>query len=106
MKYLVKVLNVPVRYDGQRYLPGDEFEMKENHLNESLIKVIGEAIPLTFNEMKVPELKEYAAEHGIALGDAKKRDEILKVIQKFEEANKTDDNNLPDGEGEQSPPSE
>ncbi len=37
-------------------------------------------------EMTIPKLKEYAESKGIGLGDAKKKDEILAVIQAAEEA--------------------
>lgn len=92
MKYLVEVLKVPVRYAGQRYSAGEEIEMDESHVNKSLVKVIGEVDegPLSLNEMKVNQLKDYAADQGIDLGDAKKRDEILAVIQKFEEVDQED----------------
>ena len=40
--------------------------------------------PKAIEEMTVAELKEYAAENDIDLGDAKKRDEILEVIQAAE----------------------
>ncbi|MEK5070261.1 hypothetical protein [Sporosarcina sp. FSL K6-1508] len=41
--------------------------------------------PKRVEEMTVPELKEYATENDIELGEAKKRDDILAVIQSFEE---------------------
>lgn len=38
----------------------------------------------SLNEMKVDELKAYAAEHNIDLGDAKNKADILKIIQESE----------------------
>ena len=43
--------------------------------------VMGEADAKPLDEMKVDELKAYAAEHNIDLGDAVKKADILKVIQ-------------------------
>lgn len=82
----VEVLKVPVRYKGVTHTPGASFEMEDEHVNESLVKVTGEVekSPKTVEEMTVPELKDYAAEKTIDLGDAKKRDDILEVIQAFE----------------------
>lgn len=38
----VKVLKVPVRYKGVTHAPGTSFEMEDEHVNESLVKVTGE----------------------------------------------------------------
>lgn len=83
----VEVIKIPVRYDGATFKAGESFEMEAEHVNESLVKVTGEAekTPKTISEMTIPELKEYAAEHEIDLGEAKKRDEILEVIQAEED---------------------
>lgn len=35
---------------------------------------------MPWDKMSVPHLKQYAKEHGIELGEAKKRDEILAII--------------------------
>lgn len=49
-----------------------------------------EKTPKTIEEMTVPELKKYAKDNNIDLGDAKKQKEILEAIQAFEN---TDDSN-------------
>lgn len=41
----------------------------------------GEADAKPLDEMKVDELKAYAAEHNIDLGDATKKADILKIVQ-------------------------
>ena len=46
--------------------------------------VEGEADAKPLDEMKVEELKAYAAEHNIDLGDAKNKGDILKTIQEAE----------------------
>lgn len=44
----------------------------------------GEADAKPIDEMKVDELKAYAAEHNIDLGEAKNKADILKTIQEAE----------------------
>lgn len=46
--------------------------------------VTGEADAKPLDDMKVEELKAYAAEHNIDLGDAAKKADILKIIQETE----------------------
>lgn len=46
--------------------------------------VTGEADAKPLDEMKVEELKAYAAEHNIELGEAAKKADILKIIQEVE----------------------
>lgn len=46
--------------------------------------VEGEADVKPIDEMKVDELKAYAAEHNIDLGEAKNKADILKTIQEAE----------------------
>lgn len=46
--------------------------------------VEGEADVKQLDEMKVEELKVYAAEHNIDLGEAAKKADILKAIQEAE----------------------
>ena len=46
--------------------------------------VRGEADAKPLDDMKVEELKAYAAEHNIELGDAAKKADILKIIQEVE----------------------
>lgn len=87
MKYVVEVLNIPVRYNGKTYNKGEEFEMEAKHLNETLVKNIGEVdeTPKTIDEMTIAELKSYAKEKDIDLGEAKKQKEILEAIQAAEQ---------------------
>lgn len=47
-------------------------------------KVEGEADAKPLDRMTVDELKAYAAEHNIDLGEAAKKADILEVIQKAE----------------------
>lgn len=47
-------------------------------------KVEGEADAKPIDKMNVDELKDYAAEHKIDLGEATKKADILKIIQEAE----------------------
>ena len=47
-------------------------------------KVEGESDAKSLDKMKVDELKAYAAEHNIDLGDAANKADILKTIQEAE----------------------
>ncbi|MFD1203586.1 Rho termination factor N-terminal domain-containing protein [Sporosarcina contaminans] len=88
----VKVKSVPVRYEGTTYQPDEEFSMKAEHVIDSLVEVSEEDTfePKTVEEMTVSELKEYAAEHDIDLGEAKKKDDILAAILQSEQEQEND----------------
>lgn len=64
------------------------FETDDEELAFSLkgkgYKVEGEADAKPLDKMKVNELKAYAAEHNIDLGDAANKTDILKTIQEAE----------------------
>ena len=55
-----------------------------NRKQKALQRRAGEADAKPLDEMKVEELKVYAAEHNIDLGDAAKKADILKAIQEAE----------------------
>lgn len=86
--------NRNVKLGNELYPAGDSATVNEDICDELLeVGVINsnyETIatvpenPKTIEEMTIAELKEYAAENDINLGDAKKRDEILEVIQPAE----------------------
>lgn len=67
------------------------FETNDEAVAEKLkgmgYEVTGEADVKPIEDMKVDELKAYAAENNIDLGEATKKADILKVIQEAE-ANK------------------
>lgn len=89
--YKVK-LSANVKYGKNRFVKGDVLEVTEEEYEQLLeSKLIQndytESIqqkPKTIDEMTIPELKNYAAAREIDLGEAKKRDEILKAIQDAE----------------------
>ena len=62
-------------------------EAVASKLKEMGYTVEGEADAKPLDKMKVEELQAYATEHGIDLGGATKKADILEIIQKAE-ANK------------------
>ncbi|ATO50140.1 hypothetical protein P4V86_19410 [Brevibacillus laterosporus] len=89
----VKVLDIPIRYNHNTYRVGEVFEIEEEHLRgieELVVPQISEesqepeTYPLeekSIDKMTVAELKEYAIQHDIDLGEATKKDDILAVIK-------------------------
>lgn len=91
---LVEVLKVPVRYKGVTHPKGAQFEMAEGHLNENLVKVIGDVadkqsntLDNPFEGMSIDELKVYAEQNNIDIGNASS---VNGIIKKIEEAQKTE----------------
>lgn len=97
-----------VKLGQDLYRAGDEATISEEQF-ESIedLKVIEskyeriEKAPKTIEEMTVPELKKYAKDNNIDLGDAKKQKEILEAIQTAESSNDSED-----GEDSQTPSGE
>ena len=97
-----------VKLGEDLYRVGDEATVSEE-LFKSIedLKVIEskyeriEKAPKTIDEMTVTELKKYAKDNDIDLGEAKKQKDILEVIQATEKA---DDSS--NGENNQTPPEE
>lgn len=89
-----------VKYQGEPYRKGQSIEADPNDIPEMIAKKVisedteipevaevqGEPEPkeTDIEKMKVTELKEYAEENGIDLGDATKKDEIIEVIKEAE----------------------
>lgn len=80
-----------VKYQGEPYRKGQSIEADPNDIPEMIAKgvvaedtEIPEVKETDIEKMKVAELKEYAEEKGIDLGEATKKDEILEVIKEAE----------------------
>ncbi len=97
-----------VKLGQDLYRAGDEATISEE-VFESIedLKVIEpkferiEKVPKTIEEMTVPELKKYAKDNNIDLGDAKKQKELLEAIQAAENNNDSkdrEDSQTPSGE--------
>ena len=79
-------------------VPEDAFEtVHASKLIEPKFEEI-ERAPKSIEEMTVAELKKYAKDNNIDLGEAKKKEEILEVIQAAE--------NEDEGENDQTPAEE
>lgn len=93
--YEVKVKGFPVRHKGERYLAGETFKMKKEHVNESLVEVIGEVEKLEIvkeiEEMTLNELKDYATEKNIDLKGLTKKDDIIAIIRAADGDNNGDE---------------
>lgn len=90
---LVEVLGFPVRYEGTTYPKGASFEMKDGHVNEKLVKVLGDVAKeqsqspdSPFVGMSIDELKTYAAERNIDIGKATTEEGIIKKIEEAQKA--------------------
>jgi hypothetical protein len=83
----VEVKEIPIRHNGQLFQQGESFSVTEKEYAriEKHVTVL-ESVADPVSEMKLPELKAYAKEQGIDLGEATKREEVLAVIQKAGEA--------------------
>ncbi|MDR9857805.1 hypothetical protein RJP21_29880 [Paenibacillus sp. VCA1] len=98
---IVKVKEIPVRHNGRRHLSGEEFKIEQEAYAkiQKFVDVVkedsdsskdnpnngqesgGQQEPKKIEDMTVQELKEFAGEMEIDLGDATKKDEILSRIQ-------------------------
>lgn len=91
LEYKVK-FNQNVKLGNSIYRKGDTTTVAEDVCDELVeLDVIEEGFELVTKEpkrvedMTVPELKEYAIENDIDLGETKKRDDILAIIQPSKE---------------------
>lgn len=90
---LVEVLKVSVRYEGKTYPRGEQFEMDNEHVNENLVKVLGDVAQKQsetpdnpFEGMTVEELKAHAEQKGIDIGKATTEEGIIKKIEEAKKA--------------------
>lgn len=84
----VGVKEIPIRHNGQLYEQGESFNVSEKEYArlEQYVIVLEAGEAPQVSDMKLPELKAYAKEHDIELGEASKREEVLAVILKAGEA--------------------
>lgn len=84
----VEVKEIPIRHNGQLYQQGESFSVTEKEYArlEQYVKVLEEGEAPQVSDLKLPELKDYAKQHGIDLGEATKREDVLATILKAGEA--------------------
>lgn len=44
MAKIVKVLDIPVRYNNVTHQPNEEFEMADEHVNLTIVEVVGDVV--------------------------------------------------------------
>lgn len=111
--YKVK-LSANVKYGKDRFVKGDVLEVTKAEYDHFLkSKLIQDdytepimKTPKTVDEMTLAELKAYATEHEIDLGEAKKKDEILGAIEKADAEKLAGGKDDGEGEGGQTPSDE
>lgn len=72
------IIDSPSKIQG-----GNWIEVEE--IDEDIMDDIDKDDTITLSKMTVAALKEFADEHGIDLGKATRREEIIKVIMESEE---------------------
>lgn len=84
----VEVKEIPIRHNGQLYEQGESFNVTEKEYArlEQYVTVLEVDEAPQISDMKLPELKAYAKENGIELGEASKREDVLAVILRAGEA--------------------
>ncbi|MEK5277760.1 MULTISPECIES: DUF7210 family protein [Paenibacillus] len=80
----VEVKEIPIRHNGQLFQKGESFSVTEKDYErlEKHVTFIEDEGPPAVSEMKLAELKAHAKEHGIDLGEASKREDVLAVVLK------------------------
>ncbi len=79
---IVKVKNIPVRYNGQTYSPEEEFEMDKAHVNENLVDVIEEDEDESnpFEKLTKDQLKAELDRLEISYEADAKKDALVKAL--------------------------
>lgn len=80
---IVQVKDVAIRHNGTKYNTGEEFQIERAQYEriKAHVNVIDEnESPKPVEKMTVAELKDYAAENEIDLGEAAKKEDILQLI--------------------------
>lgn len=80
----MKRVRILVPFDG--YMPGDEAEFTGRTARQYIAEKKAEAldaplVEVNLDDMTAAQLKAYAEENGIDLGDATKKDDIRAAIQ-------------------------
>ncbi|WP_158232831.1 hypothetical protein [Sporosarcina sp. P17b] len=86
----VRVKDIPVRYENERYGVGVVFQMKTEHVMEKLVEVLDEgdktatdktAHNKNYHEMTKNELLEFAKVNGFSVSHSMKKEDILSKIE-------------------------
>lgn len=79
---IVKVKEVPVRYNGKTYSPDEEFEMDKAHVNENIVDVVedDENDVNPFEKMTKDQLKAELDRLEISYEADAKKDVLVKAL--------------------------
>ncbi|EPD52763.1 hypothetical protein HMPREF1210_01143 [Paenisporosarcina sp. HGH0030] len=77
---IVKVKEVPVRYNGQTYSPNEEFEMDKAHVNENIVEVVEDDEVNPFEKMTKDQLKAELDRLEISYEADAKKEVLVKAL--------------------------
>lgn len=82
----VRVRDIPVRYENERYGAGAIFEMEPEHINEKLVEVLDEEsvkgkTKTDIQKMTKNDLLDYAKENGFPVQHSMKKEDIINLIE-------------------------
>ncbi|HFE9851440.1 TPA: conjugal transfer protein [Enterococcus faecalis] len=82
----VKVVDLPVFYDGKRYLNDEELVIKKEHFNEDLFELLEEndVEENPYKGVKEISLKKALTEAGIEIPDGASRDVLIELLEENE----------------------
>ncbi|HFP6579386.1 TPA: conjugal transfer protein [Enterococcus faecalis] len=78
--FKVKVKDMPVFYEDNRYLPDDELEIKESEDNTSLFEIIEKTENAPFKGVKEIKLKKALENAGIEVPEDSTRENLIKLM--------------------------
>lgn len=98
---IVKVIDIPVRYEDKTYRAGETFEIESEHVNDKLVEVIGDVEkvpepPVDPEDLTVDEIKEKLDELEIPYKSKDKKEDLITLL----EGNSEEQENQDDSGGE------
>lgn len=81
---IVKVKDMPVFYDGERYEVGKELEIKKEYHNDALFSIVKETSAvdqMDVNKLKKEELQALLDEKGIEYEAAANKNDLLALLE-------------------------
>lgn len=82
----VQVNDIPIRHNGETFAAGDVFDLTDSEHeglapHVTVVEADSESELKHVDDMTVAELKAFAVQAGIDLGEATKKDDILAAIK-------------------------
>lgn len=83
---IVKVKDIPVRYNGKTYKTGEDFEMDKKHFNEKLVDLIeDDKAENPFSKLTKDEIKAELDARKIEYEANANKDVLLKALEEAPE---------------------